>query len=111
MYREGKELNENEFNKVLLDAIDEGLLALGESVRQAIYWRLENKYNLKKDEIINKLNEFDEGLKGLLGVGAKVLLRIIVKRFYEGVGLKFEEKPEWNFKDYIEYAKKNIALM
>jgi len=66
VYREGKELNENEFNKVLLDAIDEGLLALGESVRQAIYWRLENKYNLKKDEIINKLNEFDEGLKGLL---------------------------------------------
>jgi len=48
VYREGKELNENEFNKVLLDAIDEGLLALGESVRQAIYWRLENKYNLKR---------------------------------------------------------------
>ncbi|MBS7655945.1 hypothetical protein KEJ50_05545 [Candidatus Bathyarchaeota archaeon] len=93
-----------------MEIIDEALLALGESVRQAIYWHLENKYNLKKDEIINKLNEFDEALKGMLGVGARVLLKIVVKRLYEKLGLKLEEEPKWNFKDYIECAKKKITL-
>ncbi len=100
----------DEFNRALLEAVDEGLLALGESVRQAIYWHLENKYFIKREEIPDKPEKFNEALKTMIGEGANVLLKLMVKRLYNKLGLNFEEKPNWSFKDYVEYAKKNIKI-
>jgi len=36
------------FEKLLLDAVDEGLAWLGESASRAIYYHLENDFNIKR---------------------------------------------------------------
>ncbi|MBS7626064.1 hypothetical protein KEJ51_03345 [Candidatus Bathyarchaeota archaeon] len=99
----------DEFNERLLGAIDESLLALGEHVRQAVYHHMENRFSIRRDEIPYRLEDFAEALRNILGSGGKVLLRLAVKILYAKLGLNFEEKSEWNFRDYVEYARKYSA--
>ena len=96
------------FRRALLESVDEGFLALGDSVRRAMYWHLENRFSLKRDEIPDRPGVFAEALRDMLGAGADVLLRIMAKRLYEGLGLAFEERPGWGFADYVENAKESV---
>jgi hypothetical protein len=98
----------DDFHRALLEAVDEGFLALGVSVRQALYWRLENRFSIKRDEIPNKPKEFAEALKNIFGAGTEILLKIIIKRFYKKLNLTFKDVEDWSFIDYVENAKKSI---
>jgi len=100
----------DDFHQALLEAVDEGFLALGDSVRQAIYWHLENRFSIKRNEIPNRLKEFIEALKNIFGEGAEILLKIIIKRFYIKLNLNFKEVENWSFIDYVENAKKSIKI-
>jgi len=46
-----KESERAEFDRLLLEAVDEGLMSLGESVRQVIYYHLEKNNSLRRDAI------------------------------------------------------------
>jgi len=108
--RGGGTINKDDFHQALLEAIDEGFLALGDSVRQAIYWHLENRFSIKRSEIPNKLKEFMEALRNMFGAGAEILLKVIIKRFYMKLNLNFKDIEDWNFIDYVENAKKSIKI-
>ncbi|MBS7657974.1 MAG: hypothetical protein QXL69_00350 [Candidatus Bathyarchaeia archaeon] len=101
----------DEFHRALLEAVDEALLALGEPVRNVIYCYMENRFSIKRDEIPDRPSDFAEALKNMLGVGANVLLKLIVKRLYAKFGLNFEEKPGWGFKEYLNEAEKNVRVV
>jgi len=96
------------FSSAVLEAVDEALLALGEHVRQAIYWHLEKKRSISRDEIPDKLKDFASALSDLCGAGGKVLENIIVKRLYSKLGLPFKELDRYDFNAYIEEAKRRI---
>ena len=96
----------DEFRKALLEAVDEGLLALGESVRHAIYWHLEKRGSIRRDEVPDRPEDFVSALEGLFGAGAKILERAMVKHLYSKLGLTFKRVEGWGFLDYIEDAKK-----
>jgi hypothetical protein len=92
--------------RALLDAVDYGLLAPGEIVRAAIYERIEGTYQVRRDEIPDKLDTFHNALQDLLGKGAQVVRRLIVKDLYGRLGLKFTEHCGWTLADYVHQAKK-----
>jgi len=69
----------DEFREILLKCIDQGLLVLGESPRQAIYCHLEKRRMVKKDEIPEKLEEFIEGIRLIFGSGSSLIERRITK--------------------------------
>ena len=46
------------FEQILVDAVDESLMILGQSARASIYLHLESKYRIRKDEIPQKLEVF-----------------------------------------------------
>lgn len=93
----------------MLEAIDDGLLALGHSVRQAIYWRLESEYGLKRDDVADRLEDFVEALADMLGEGAKVLGRVMAKRLYAKLGLAFKPIEGYTLADYVKKAEKLIV--
>ncbi|MDI6690746.1 MAG: hypothetical protein QME50_02620 [Candidatus Bathyarchaeota archaeon] len=80
------------FKRVLLEAVDEGLLTFGESGREAVYFHLQNLYDVKKEEIPVKLEEFANGLRKIFGLGADVIEKAIIKSLYDKIGMKHEEK-------------------
>jgi KaiC/GvpD/RAD55 family RecA-like ATPase len=93
----------------LLSAIDDGLLALGEVVRDTIYDRFDRKYQLKHDEIPQRMDVFHEALQGMLGAGARVIETQIAKIFDNQLNLEFTEDVNWTIVDYFDSAKRTKA--
>jgi hypothetical protein len=101
-------MNSENFKKVLFEAVDNGLLTLGESPRCAIYFRLEKNWQLKKEEIPQKVEKFLEGLENIFGPGSRVVENVIVEDLYKKLGLEFEEKMNFEFQDYVKQALKQL---
>jgi KaiC/GvpD/RAD55 family RecA-like ATPase len=95
--------------EALVQAIDNGLLALGEIVRDTLYDRFEKKYQLKREEIPEKLDTFHNALQMMLGAGARVIETQIAKSLVSRLDLDFTENVDWTIVDYFHYARKNQA--
>ena len=94
-----------ELEETLLQAVDEALLVPGEIVRTAIYERIERSYQLRREEIPEKVETFHRALQELLGVGGKVMEKLIVRNLYRRLGLSFENHDGWTLVDYVNHAK------
>jgi len=90
----------------LLHAIDDGLAVPGEIVRTAIYDRIERSYQLRREEIPEKLPTFHKALEDLLGASAKVMEKVIAKNLYNQVGIEFTPKKDWTIMDYVKHIEK-----
>ena len=78
--------NSAAFNKLLLRSIDEALNSLGKSVRQAIYFHIEKQFSVARNEIPEKLQEFQGGLKEIFGTGAQFIESLIIKNLHTRIG-------------------------
>ena len=79
------------FEKLLLEAVDEALASIGESPKQAIYYHLEKGFSVKKQEIPSKIEAFVLAVEKLFGLGANFLESLMLKKLYEKAGLKGKE--------------------
>ncbi|NLE04805.1 MAG: hypothetical protein GX638_08395 [Crenarchaeota archaeon] len=96
-----------EFETLLLNSIDEALLAIGESGRRSIYFHLENSFSIKKEMIVKKLDQFQIGLEKIFGVGARYIEIIIMKNLHSKIKkpLNGENNISLEFLKYVEAAK------
>lgn len=99
-----------EFNQLLLEAIDEGLSKLGESSKQAIYFHLEKRFAIKKQEIPEKIEVFTDAIEKIFGLGANFLEILIMKRLYEKLGSSFEfyGDEDFTFTEYVAVARRSF---
>ena len=63
----------DEFNLVMLEAVDEALSFLGESAKRAFYYHLEEKFKIRREEIPIKIDDFAKAIEEIFGKGAKKL--------------------------------------
>jgi hypothetical protein len=107
-------LRKKKFNKLLLEAIDEALSFLGESSKTAIYYHLETVFNIKKQEIPNRVDDFSRALERLFGLGAKHLEILFMKSLYAKVrGVREWSSCEWvvpevTFREYVHLMRQNF---
>ena len=83
----------DEFEKFLVEAIDESLSSLGESPKQAILFHLENTFKIKKQEFSNNIDGFDDALKKTFGLGANFLETLIINKLCKKAYLVFQGLP------------------
>ena len=96
------------FEEVLLEAIDESFSWLGESEKQAIYFFLEKRYKISKQEIPYRIEEFTEAIEDIFGLGAKLLEIRIMKNLFSKMGYSFpylHTQEGLEFTKYIEAAR------
>jgi len=95
---------------LLLEAVDEGLASLGDSAKHAVYFHLDKKFNIKKEEIPCKVEAFAEALEKIFGPGANLLEILIMKRLYERIGRSFKLHTSQNlqFTEYVAAAKQSF---
>jgi len=98
------------FRKLLLDAVDHGLLMLGEKARQAIYDCIENSYQITRDQIPEKLEVVHGALTDLLGKGGSMVETIVAERLYKSLNLTFEPNNDWALADYVNHAKRVASV-
>lgn len=103
------------FDKLLLEAVDDALSSLGESAKLSIYFHLENRFKVAKNEIPYRLQDFADGLEKIFGIGAHFIEILIMKNLFEKVGqpLEWNENKELSFVEYVtaakqSYLKKNV---
>ena len=74
------------FTTLLLEAIDETLTALDENSKTAIYHYLAKAFNVNRQEIPDRGEDFSRALERLFGLGAKHLEILFMKSLYAKVG-------------------------
>ena len=95
-----------EMDDLLLSVVDETMRQVfKESGVRVIYDYLENNSHLKREEIPAKPKVFSAGLERLLGSGAPVIEKLILKNLYGKLGLEFREKKEYEFSSYVKELK------
>jgi len=103
-------LPEKAFQKLLLEAVDSALSSLGDSAKQSIYFHLEKEFDIAKDEIPVRIEDFDHGLERIFGEGTRFLEVLIMKELYEKMGSKgkiltIDRGKEFEFVDYVRAAR------
>jgi hypothetical protein len=103
-------LSEIEFDRLLLEAVDEALSSIGESSKQAIYFHLEKGFSIKKLEIPRKISEFAAAIEKIFGLGANFLEILIMKSLYRKVNKKVQlARPEdFQFPTYIATLRESF---
>ena len=101
---------DDEFNLVMLEAVDEALSFLGESAKRAIYYHLEEKFKIRREEIPIKIDDFAKAIEEIFGMGAKIIEMQIMKSLYKRVGRNFKYVPKEKDLLFTAYLKavKNI---
>lgn len=99
------------FDKLLLEAVDSALSSLGESARQSVYFHLEKKFDITRDKIPSRVEDFDRSLERIFGGGTRFLEILIMKKLYEEMGstrkvLRMDSNGEFKFVDYVKAAER-----
>jgi hypothetical protein len=106
-----KTKRDTKFDAVLLDAIDTAFSALGQNVKFSIYFNLEAKFGLPKQDIPDRISDFSNALEQIFGQAARSLEILIMKYLndkvkcnYSWVGPKWLV-PDLTFEKYIKLVR------
>ena len=102
-------MTKSEFDKLLVNAIDDSLNSLGESVKQSIYFHIEKKFSVARNEIPANLAKFQGGLEKIFGTGARFIEILIMKNLHSKIGLPLlMESEQLEFVEYVGAAKESF---
>lgn len=105
----GQLAKRSEFDKLLVSAIDEALNSLGESVKQSIYFHIENQFKVPRKKIPENLAEFQGGLEKIFGAGALFIEIQIMKNLHRKIGVPLKmESENFEFAEYVGVAKRGF---
>ena len=103
-------MSKKDFDKLLLQAVDEGLSSIGESSKQAIYFHLEKGFKIKKHEIPYKIEDFAGAIEKIFGLGANFLEILIMKYLYKKVDrtVQLHLSRDFTFTEYVAATKRSF---
>lgn len=99
------------FEAVLLEAVDNAFSTLGENIKTSIYFHLERKFIIPKQDIPYRIDDFSDALERIFGVAAKYLEILIMKELHEKIICFYEwNGPSWlgpdlTFRQYVELMR------
>jgi hypothetical protein len=93
----------DEFSIAIVETVDESLSSFCNLNKEAVYLRLENTFNIKKQEIPNKLEEFADAIEQTFGLGAKLIEIKIIQALHKRIPgfVFFPKKGDVDFKEYV----------
>ncbi len=111
MKRLAKTKTEKVFGALLLEAIDQAFSTLGQNVKFSIFFHLENKFSLPKQDIPDRVEDFSNAVEKIFGKGSAPLEILIMKFLNEKIRVNYEwVGPKWLVPDltlekYLKMAR------
>jgi nucleoside-diphosphate-sugar epimerase len=92
------------FEKLLIEAVDTVFSSLGDPCKQAFYFHLKHRYNIIRQEIPQRIEDFADALEEIFGPGAKLIeIEIMRALFTEVQDFSYSPKQEdLSFTKYLE---------
>jgi hypothetical protein len=99
-----------DFDSILIEAIDGTISGiLGRGILESAYRFMAKDCGITKERIPDQLDEFDDALVKMFGVGGTTIGRAIARRLYAQLGLEFTPHYSKRLVDYVEQAKKRLS--
>jgi hypothetical protein len=100
-----------DFEKLLLDSIDDALLSLGEAAQKSIYLHFEQDFNLNRIEIPKRLDKFQLALEKIFGIGSRYIEIMIMKNLHKKISLTIdsEQNRQLEFIKYVDTVRCEYA--
>ncbi|HUK85166.1 MAG TPA: hypothetical protein VLU95_04820 [Candidatus Acidoferrum sp.] len=93
---------QTKFDELLSEAVDETLSSLGETVKNTIYFQLENSFNIPKKEIPNQIDEFSNIIQKIFGFGASRLEINLMKNLHSKINTNIKvTEYEWPLSKWV----------
>ncbi len=104
-------VGESKFRQLLLESIDESIRSiLGDAIPGAVFARLLKDLNLRREEILERIEDFQNGLERILGsVSASVMTRAIIRTFCGKLQIPYHRRDGFSFKMYVEDCERRYA--
>jgi hypothetical protein len=99
---------EKKFNDILLESIDKAFLTLGKNSKSAIYFHLESKFAISRQDIPDRVHDFSDALEQIFGLAARQLEILIMKCLNEKIECTYDwVGPKWLIPDltFSKYIK------
>jgi hypothetical protein len=109
---ENSKVEIDEFNRLLLEVVDEVFSMLGEPAKQVVYKHLEKKFKIRREDIPNEIWMFSRAVEKLFGAGARLIEINIMRRLYEKTDDNFTyypEREELAFTEYISALRRHYG--
>jgi hypothetical protein len=103
-----EKLFQDDFNRALLEAIDEGFSLLGHLPREAIFHNLEASFQMKKEDIPLNLAKFRVFLETTFGLGTRYVEGIIINRLCEKLDLDSGKKTSTGLGVRVDELKRQL---
>ena len=95
----------------MLESIDRAFLTLGENAKSSLYFHLETKFAISRQDIPDRVGDFSDALEQIFGLGARQIEILIMKYLnqradctYEWVGPKWFV-PDLTFTKYVNLMR------
>jgi hypothetical protein len=99
--------DDHEFRSLLLASLHDVIReVLGERPLKAVFSSLETSFHIKREEIPERLEDFQKALAELFGNGAPVIARAVARRLCRRLGITYYERADYDFKMYVEDCKR-----
>jgi hypothetical protein len=99
-----------DFEKLLLEAVNEGLSSLGESSKEAIYFHLDKNFNIKKREIPDKIGAFAGAVENIFGFGADFFEIAVMRQLHAKVsqGANWHASKGLTSTEYVTATRQSL---
>ena len=96
--------NTDDFEEILLEAIDEGLSLIGESAKKVVYAYLEKMFKMSKEDIPYRIEDYTRAIEEIFGTGAKIIQIKTMRSLYKKVAYPIKQYPEEKSLTFTEYV-------
>ena len=101
---------DTEFRGMLLESIGETIhVLLGDEPQRVLFERIGNDFHLKREEIPERLEDFENALVLLLGsVIARVITRAIARCLYAKLEMSYNNEKNWSLRMYVQDCSRQV---
>jgi hypothetical protein len=99
------EAQKGNFQKMIVEAVDNVFSSIGDSCKQVLYFHLKRSYNIDKQEIPYRIDDFAVALEAIFGPGAKLIEIEIMKVLFSKVQVfsHSHKHEDLSFTDYVKH--------
>jgi hypothetical protein len=93
-------------DRPLIESIDAALSAMGTSTRDSVLLYLRRKYLISLEEIPQRMDEFLQALRTMLGYGARVIEKLVIARLVETNEIPLADARGRSLSEIVSLASK-----